>query len=186
MFSNKNTANKNKELNIETPLINNTNSLKYTTSNNPLNSSLKIEMSAKIYPTCEYVLNFDGCSKGNPGPAGIGAVITRLGKEEWSGCQYIGKKTNNQSEYSALIFGLKEAVSRDIKQLQVFGDSLLVINQITGLFKVKNVLLQDLYNETMDLISKFDYIELSHVYRKFNKRADQLSNMALETCEYNL
>jgi len=179
-------SNKNKELNIETPLINKTSSLKYTTNNNPLNSSLKIEMSAKIYPSCEYILNFDGCSKGNPGPAGIGAVILKLGKEEWCGCQYIGKKTNNQSEYSALIFGLKEALSRNITQLVVFGDSLLVINQVTGQYKVKNVLLQDLYNETMDLISKFDYIELSHVYRKFNKRADQLSNMALETCECDL
>jgi ribonuclease HI len=156
---------------------------------NPFHSSspLGLEMSAKIfsvpYPSCEYVLHFDGCSKGNPGPAGIGAVISKSGKEEWCGCQFIGKKTNNQSEYSALILGLKEALNRDIKQLQVYGDSLLVINQVTGQFKVKNIQLQELYKEAIDLIAKFDYIVFNHVYREFNKRADQLSNLGLELCD---
>ena len=152
-------------------------------ASSPLTNPLHIEMSAKIYPSCEYVLNFDGCSKGNPGPAGIGAVISKSGSEEWCGCQFIGKKTNNQSEYSALILGLNEALSRNIKQLQVYGDSLLVINQVTGQFKVKNVQLQELYKEAMDLIAKFDYIAFNHVYREFNKRADQLSNLALEVCD---
>jgi ribonuclease HI len=152
---------------------------------NPFHSSspLGLEMAAKIFPTCEYVLNFDGCSKGNPGPAGIGAVISKSGSEEWCGCQFIGNKTNNQSEYSALILGLKEALSRNIKQLQVYGDSLLVINQVTGQFKVKNVQLQELYKEALSLITKFDYIVFNHVYREFNKRADQLSNLALEACD---
>jgi ribonuclease HI len=178
----------NKELKIVIPVLRQTNITKYTikspsNSNNSSNASKTVEMPAKIYPSCEYVLNFDGCSKGNPGPAGIGAVISKSGSEEWCGCQFIGKKTNNQSEYSALILGLNEALSRNIKQLQVYGDSLLVINQVTGQFKVKNVLLQDLYKEAMNLIAKFDYIEFKHVYREFNKRADQLSNLALEVCD---
>jgi ribonuclease HI len=187
----------NKELKIVIPVLRQTNITKYTIKSpsnasktkasspltNPLHASKTVEMSAKIYPSCEYVLNFDGCSKGNPGPAGIGAVISKSGSEEWCGCQFIGKKTNNQSEYSALILGLNEALSRNIKQLQVYGDSLLVINQVTGQFKVKNVLLQDLYKEAMDLIAKFDYIAFNHVYRQFNKRADQLSNLALEVCD---
>lgn len=191
----------NKELKIVIPVLRQTNITKYTikspsntsktnsinnspsNSNNSSNASKTVEMPAKIYPSCEYVLNFDGCSKGNPGPAGIGAVISKSGSEEWCGCQFIGKKTNNQSEYSALILGLNEALSRNIKQLQVYGDSLLVINQVTGQFKVKNVLLQDLYKEAMNLIAKFDYIAFNHVYREFNKRADQLSNLALEVCD---
>ena len=191
----------NKELKIVIPVLRQTNITKYTTLNspsikkasspvsNPFHSSspLGLEMSAKIfsvpYPSCEYVLHFDGCSKGNPGPAGIGAVISKSGSEEWCGCQFIGKKTNNQSEYSALILGLKEALSRDIKQLQVYGDSLLVINQVTGQFKVKNIQLQELYKEALSLIAKFDYIVFNHVYRQFNKRADQLSNLALEVCD---
>lgn len=159
--------------------LNASNSLNASNPSNPLH----IEMSAKIYPSCEYVLHFDGCSKGNPGPAGIGAVISKSGAEEWCGCQFIGNKTNNQSEYSALILGLKEALSRNIKQLQVYGDSLLVINQVTGQFKVKNVLLQELNKEALTLAKKFDYIAFNHVYREFNKRADQLSNLALEACD---
>ena len=194
--------NNNKELKIVIPVLRQTNITKYTVkspstktsqkTSSPLNASkpsnpLQIEMSAKIfpvpYPSCEYVLHFDGCSKGNPGPAGIGAVISKSGSEEWCGCQFIGNRTNNQSEYSALILGLKEALSRNIKQLQVYGDSLLVINQVTGQFKVKNVLLQELYKEAVNLIGKFDYIVFNHVYRDFNKRADQLSNLALEVCD---
>ena len=190
--------NNNKELKIVIPVLRQTNITKYTVkspsskTSSPLNASkptnpLHIEMSAKIfpvpYPSCEYVLHFDGCSKGNPGPSGIGAVISKSGSEEWCGCQFIGNKTNNQSEYSALILGLKEALSRNIKQLQVYGDSLLVINQVTGKFNVKNVLLQELNKEAMTLIGKFDYIAFNHVYRQFNKRADQLSNLALEACD---
>jgi ribonuclease HI len=187
--------NSNKELKIVIPVLRQTNITKYTTlkspsikkASSPISNPLQIEMAAKIfsvpYPSCEYVLNFDGCSKGNPGPAGIGAVISKSGSEEWCGCQFIGNKTNNQSEYSALILGLKEALSRNIKQLQVYGDSLLVINQVTGQFKVKNVQLQELYKEALSLITKFDYIVFNHVYREFNKRADQLSNLALEACD---
>lgn len=183
----------NKELKIVIPVLRQTNITKYTVksplnislkkASSPISNPLQIEMSAKIHPTCEYVLNFDGCSKGNPGPAGIGAVISKSGNEEWCGCQFIGNKTNNQSEYSALILGLKEALSRNIKKLQVYGDSLLVINQVTGQFKVKNIQLQELYKEAINLIAKFDYIVFNHVYRQFNKRADQLSNLALEVCD---
>jgi ribonuclease HI len=133
----------------------------------------------------EYILNFDGASRGNPGPAGIGAVIFHNGKEIWASCQYIGTKTNNQSEYSALILGLKQALTRDIKCLQVYGDSQLVINQINGEYKVKNPGLQDLYKEVQDLQAHFESIVFTHVYREFNKRADQLSNMALDVLDVN-
>ncbi len=140
----------------------------------------------KIFPQYEYSMNFDGCSKGNPGPSGIGAVIYHNGQEIWASCQYIGTRTNNQSEYSALILGLKEALSRDIKRLYVFGDSQLVINQITNVYKVKNNLLQELYQEVQTLKTQFEYIEFTHVYREFNKRADALSNMALNVLDINM
>jgi ribonuclease HI len=133
----------------------------------------------------EYTLNFDGASRGNPGPAGIGAVIFENGQEIWASCQYIGIKTNNQSEYSALILGLKEALSKGIKCLQVYGDSQLVINQINGQYKVKNPGLQELYQEVQQLKSQFDNIIFTHVYREFNKRADHLSNMALDVLDVN-
>lgn len=135
----------------------------------------------KIYPSTEYVLYFDGCSKGNPGPSGIGAVIYRKGVEHWAACKYIGNnKTNNEAEYSALILGLKFALEQDITTLSVCGDSLLVINQVNKIYKVKHPILAYLYDEVVKLMKQFTYIDFSHVYRNQNKRADQLSNIALE------
>lgn len=135
---------------------------------------------SKIYPTTEYVLYFDGCSKGNPGPAGIGAVIYKNGVEYWAACKYIGnKRTNNEAEYFALIFGLQYTLEQDIKTLSVCGDSLLVINQVNKIYKVKHPNLAELYEQVVKLVAQFDYIDFKHVFRKENKRADKLSNLGL-------
>ena len=134
---------------------------------------------AKIYPSTEYTMNFDGASKGNPGLSGAGAVIYKNSEEIWSSCKFIGYKTNNQAEYSALILGLKGALTLNIKCLSVLGDSLLVINQVNNIYKVKSVCLHDLYKEVQALKTEFDFIEFNHVYREYNKRADELSNLAL-------
>lgn len=149
---------------------------------NPLKKIGKgyVKKDAKIFPISEYVMNFDGSSKGNPGLAGAGVVIYKNNEEYWSTCKFVGYKTNNQSEYSALIIGLKEALNLGINNLCVYGDSLLVINQINGLFCVKSPLLVELYNEAFELKKQFKYIEFNHVYREYNKRADELSNLALE------
>ena len=134
---------------------------------------------SKIYPICDYTLNFDGCSKGNPGLAGIGIVIYNKGIEIHSAYKFIGIKTNNQSEYSALIFGLQEAIKMEIDQISIFGDSQIVINQINGLFKIKSDNLLELNKEANELKKQFKYIEFNHVPREKNKRADELSNIAL-------
>ena len=155
--------------------------LKYKASSNTSSSP----NNAKVFPQSEYTMNFDGASRGNPGPAGIGAVIFHNGQEIWASCQYIGTKTNNQSEYSALILGLQEALTRDIKCIHVYGDSQLVINQINGIYKVKNVGLQELYQEVQRLKAEFETIVFTHIYREFNKRADHLSNMALDVLDCN-
>jgi ribonuclease HI len=135
---------------------------------------------AKIYPLSEYTLNFDGASKGNPGLSGAGMVIYKNNEEIWSSCKFIGYKTNNQAEYSALIFGLKGALTLGITSLSVLGDSLLVINQVNNIYKVNSACLHDLYKEAQSLKTQFDFIEFNHVYRENNKRADELSNLALE------
>jgi len=140
---------------------------------------------AKIYPSSEFILNFDGASKGNPGLSGAGAVIYKNRQEIWSSCKFIGCKTNNQAEYSALILGLEGALALGIKTLSVLGDSLLVINQINGLYKVKSDFILPLYKEVLTLKSKFNFIEFNHVYRDYNKRADELSNLALENIDRN-
>lgn len=140
----------------------------------------------KVFPKNDYVLYFDGCSKGNPGPAGIGAVIYHNGIEIWGSCNFIGfKKTNNEAEYKALIFGLEAAIDLNIKKLSVCGDSLLIIKQVNQDYKVKHPNLLSLYEEVLKLKQNFEYIDFNHVYRNENKRADLLSNLALQNFQEN-
>jgi len=136
----------------------------------------------KIQPITqfEYVLFFDGCSKGNPGAAGAGAVIYHNDIEIWSDSIFVGKReTNNVAEYSGLICGLEEAVRQNIKQLSVKGDSELVIKQVNGVYKVKSPSMIPLYTRVKELQKNFERIEFVHVYRDKNKRADELSNDGL-------
>ena len=133
----------------------------------------------RVYPICEHSLYFDGCSKGNPGPAGIGAVICKNDNEISQCSENIGIKTNNESEYCALIIGLETAVKLNIKALCVYGDSLLVINQVNNIWNVKNEKLFKLYEKVVVLKGLFNYIIFTHVYRSNNKRADQLANFGL-------
>ena len=128
-----------------------------------------------------YTLFFDGCSKGNPGKAGSGAVLYKNDIEElWAKTHFAGlKQTNNYAEYMGLIIGLEEAVKQGMKDLTVKGDSLLVIKQMQGKYKVNSPNLLGLYNKATLLAKQFTKIEYIHVYRKDNKRADELSNDAL-------
>jgi ribonuclease HI len=138
------------------------------------------EKSAKIFPEIEHKLQFDGCSKSNPGIAGAGAVIYKFNKEICYKIQFVGNnETNNVAEYTGLIIGLKEAIRLNIKSIYVEGDSLLVIKQMKGEYKVKSQNLINLYNEAKELEKQFDFILFSHIYRCQNKRADELSNLAI-------
>ena len=146
----------------------------------PFINKINIPTTNKIFPQTDYVLYFDGCSKGNPGPSGIGAVIYKDNKEIWASFDYIGDdKTNNQAEYSAVILGLTQAIYFGIKELDVFGDSELIIKQINEIYKVRNKSLLSLYEKTCKLKDKFTYITFTHVYRDQNKRADELANTAV-------
>lgn len=123
-----------------------------------------------------YVLFFDGCSKGNPGIAGSGAVIYKDNEEIWSKSEFLDKQTNNYAEYKGLIAGLEYAVEKEIKSLIVKGDSMLVIKQMSGVYKVKSDNLVDLYERALELKDQFESIEFIHVYREENVRADELAN----------
>ena len=138
------------------------------------------QQDAKIFPEIEYRMQFDGCSKNNPGLAGAGAVIYKYSKEIWCGDLFVGtNSTNNYAEYSGLIIGLEKAVELNIKVLHVEGDSLLVINQMTGKYKCNSPNLIELYDKAKLLEKHFEKIHYQHIDRKFNKRADQLSNIAV-------
>jgi ribonuclease HI len=127
-----------------------------------------------------YVLFFDGCSKGNPGRSGSGSVIYQDNVEVWSLGVFVGEKqTNNYAEYYGLIYGLEEATKRGIEHITVKGDSLLVIKQMRGEYQVKSENLLKLYQQAKTLEKQFEKIEFIHIYRNENKRADYLCNVGL-------
>jgi ribonuclease HI len=151
------------------------------------------KLSQKIYPEIilgavpMYKLQFDGCSKGNPGPAGAGMVIYKDGIEEWSSYLFLGnKKTNNEAEYEGLIMGLRYAQDKGIKEIDVEGDSILVIKQMKGEYKVNSPNLIHLYETARDLTKSFDKILFRHIYREKNKRADELSNQPFKKSDPKL
>jgi ribonuclease HI len=147
----------------------------------PLAEILTNELKYKKYEEPIYKLYFDGCSKGNPGPGGAGAVLYKDDQEIWADSVFVGKRvTNNHSEYTGLLIGLNYVVNHtQIKSLLVNGDSQLVIKQMRGEYKVNSLNLLELHNTIKALANNLDKIEYDHVYRKDNKRADALSNEGL-------
>jgi ribonuclease HI len=128
-----------------------------------------------------FVLYFDGSSKRNPGRGGAGAVLYTQSdtnrSEMFALSHFVGENvTNNFAEYTGLVIGLTECLKRGVKQLCVKGDSLLVIQQMRGVYKVKSENLKGVYTQAKDLASQFETIEFIHVYREENTRADELSN----------
>ena len=127
-----------------------------------------------------YQLFCDGASRSNPGDASIGISILLDCKEVHTISKKIGIATNNEAEYQALIDGLNYCVDNSIKEIEVFLDSNLVVEQVNKNFKVKAGNLKVLNSKVDDLIQEFNFIKINHVYREENKRADQLANMALD------
>ena len=119
----------------------------------------------------------DGASKGNPGDAGIGVVISdEDGNVVREVADYVGKQTNNAAEYLALIRGLNEAVGLDATQVDICVDSELLARQLIGAYKVKAANLKPLFEEASKLLRLFERVTVTHVFREFNKRADELAN----------
>jgi len=129
----------------------------------------------------QWKLQFDGGSRGNPGVGGAGAVLYKNNHEEWSKTFYLGDNvTNNQAEYKGLIGGLKHVSTLDLPNLLVEGDSNLVINQVSGTWRVKNDGLKILHEEVHEYLNKIKDIRFQHIPRNENKRADQLANEAMD------
>lgn len=125
-----------------------------------------------------YVLFTDGACRGNPGPAAIGASLEQDGIEIASISEAIGTQTNNFSEYTALIEGLKLAQAKGVTDLEVKADSELMIKQLNKIYKVKNANIKPLYEAAIAEARKFASVKFTHVRREFNKRADELANLA--------
>jgi ribonuclease HI len=123
----------------------------------------------------------DGAARGNPGPAGAGAVIVspeghivaKIGK-------FLGESTNNVAEYWGLILGLKRAKAMGIKELEVYSDSELLVKQLAGDYAVKAEHLRPLHEEAQALLKAFPQVRVAHIPREENAAADEMSNRAID------
>ncbi len=132
----------------------------------------------------EVKLYADGGSRGNPGPSASGFVIKNEHDElleTWN--KYLGITTNNQAEYHALVAGLEWCKQRNVRRVYVFLDSLLAVNQMKGVYKVKNRDLWTLYETAKKLVAGFEFVQFTHVPRELNKDADREVNKALDAIE---
>ena len=128
------------------------------------------------------IIYTDGGARGNPGPAAIGAVI---GEKQYG--EAIGRATNNVAEYRAIIFALKKAkalVGSDAAgetEIELRSDSELIVNQLSGRFKIKDADLQPLFIEVWNAKQDYGKVSFVHIPREENTRADALVNKALDT-----
>jgi ribonuclease HI len=139
------------------------------------------EAAARVEATKRTRLFTDGAARGNPGPAGAGAVIispdghvvAKIGK-------FLGDSTNNVAEYMGLILGLRRAKAMGIKELEVLSDSELLVKQLGGEYAVKAEHLVPLHQEAQALLKAFPWIQVRHIPREENAQADAMSNRAID------
>jgi len=147
------------------------------------NSKIKKEEKESKHIKClktkemAYKLYFDGKAEPNPGKGSGGAVCYNGTIELFRVGKYLPKTTNNQAEYTGLIIGLKECIRREIKSVEVFGDSNLVIEQSAGRWKVNNEILQELNAQVKTLMQEFTSLRFTHVLRNKNSVADEITNI---------
>ncbi len=125
--------------------------------------------------------NVDGGSRGNPGPAGYGVLLRDgNGKTIAELSEYLGHKTNNHAEYSALLAALKYAHEHGIQKLKVISDSELLVKHMQRQYRVNSPDLKPLYEEAQQMASGLEYFRIEHVLRERNHDADRLANLAMD------
>jgi ribonuclease HI len=126
-------------------------------------------------------VNVDGGARGNPGPAAIGVVVRGPGEEVLAEVgETIGRATNNVAEYKALLRGIELAAEHGAGEVELVGDSELVVRQVEGRYKVKDAGLRELHAEAKRALTGFDKWSIRHVKRAQNADADRLVNQALD------
>jgi ribonuclease HI len=126
-------------------------------------------------------VNVDGGARGNPGPAAIGVVLRdEDGRVLEEVGETIGEATNNVAEYKALLRGIDLAGTHEATELELIGDSELVVRQVEGRYKVKNAGMKELHAEVKRALGAFDSWSIRHVRRAENADADRLVNQALD------
>ena len=126
------------------------------------------------------IIHTDGASRNNPGQAAIGATIKgEQGQLITSISRRIGRATNNQAEYKAIIAALEAAIDLGARQIELNSDSELVVRQINGQYRVKKEALKPLYQRVRELQGRLEGITIKHIPRQQNEEADKLANRAL-------
>jgi formyltetrahydrofolate-dependent phosphoribosylglycinamide formyltransferase len=129
----------------------------------------------------QIIAHIDGGSRGNPGPAAAGFVLTdRNGTRLQAKAFFLGRTTNNVAEYTSLIRALEGAGQMGTEQIAVFSDSELLVKQVNGEYKVKSGQIRPLYQQAVHLLGRFKSWNVRHVLREKNKEADRLVNQALD------
>lgn len=127
------------------------------------------------------VISCDGASRGNPGPAGAGAlIVTDAGEVLAEIAEGLGETTNNVAEYTAVILGLERAAELGAREVHLRSDSLLLVQQLSGRFRVKAPHLQPLHRRVRELAAAFDVVRFEHVRRERNREADALANEGVD------
>jgi ribonuclease HI len=123
----------------------------------------------------------DGGARGNPGPAGYGVLLEngrgRAVRRCWG---FLDRATNNVAEYNGLILALEQAIALGKRHLEVYTDSELMQRQLTGVYKVRQPHLRELFGRASQLISRLDGFRIEHVRREQNREADRLANRAMD------
>jgi ribonuclease HI len=127
------------------------------------------------------VVNVDGGARGNPGPAAIAAVVaTPDGEILEEGSETIGPATNNVAEYRALLLGIERARALGASEIELVGDSELIVRQVRGEYRVKDASQRDLPGRVREALEGFERLSIRHVRRDENAHADRLVNEALD------
>lgn len=136
----------------------------------------------KITTNSQHVIIYsDGGSRGNPGPSASGFVIKDANEHLlFEGGKYLGITTNNQAEYQAVKLALEKALEIGAQQVQFRMDSLLVVNQLNGVYQIKNRDLWPIHAAIKELASRFKEISFTHVLREYNTEADAMVNKILD------
>jgi ribonuclease HI len=135
----------------------------------------------KIFPEYVYKLKFNGYNQNNTGLSGCGIVIYKNDIEVWANSYFIeDKKIDNYAEYIALILGLHKAYFMNISHIMVESDNLPIINHMKGLHSCDSEGLMELYCRAKELESRFDNVSFTHIFKNDNKRACELSNVAIK------
>ena len=129
------------------------------------------------------VVRTDGAARGNPGPSAAGVVVEDArGRALVKKGIILGRGTNNEAEYRALIAALEEAKALGGREVEARADSELVVKQVTGRYRVKAANLKPLHAKVRELLASFERYDVRHVPREENAEADRLANAALDAC----